>query len=190
MDPRATEILDFWTGLGPKGWYEADPAVDREIGDRWGELWETARIGGLRRWRTDPRSCLALVLLLDQFPRNMFRDDARAFASDARARMVVRDAIDTGFDKLVPVPERQFFYLPFMHSEISSDQDQCVRLVLLSLGRTDTLTHARAHREVIRRFGRFPTRNAELGRTSTADEAAYLDAGGYRTLVDSLRKAS
>lgn len=186
MDPRATEILDFWTGLGPKGWYEADPAVDREIGDRWGELWETARIGGLRRWRTDPRSCLALVLLLDQFPRNMFRDDARAFASDARARMVVRDAIDTGFDKLVPVPERQFFYLPFMHSEISSDQDQCVRLVLLSLGRTDTLTHARAHREVIRRFGRFPYRNAALGRTSTPAEQAFLDAGGYRAALEAV----
>lgn len=180
MDPRAGEILEFWKRIGPKGWYEVDPAVDREITERWGELWETARAGGLHEWRADARSCLALLLLLDQFPRNMFRGDARAFASDARARAVARGAIDAGFDKSIPAPERQFFYLPLMHSEVSADQDQCVRLVLLNLGKTDTLTHARAHRAVIRQFGRFPYRNAALGRETTQAEAAFLEAGGYR----------
>lgn len=180
MDPRAEEILEFWDRIGPEGWYEVNEAIDREIIDRWGELWEIGRIGVLRDWRATPRSCLALLLLLDQFPRNMFRGDARSFASDARARDVARAAIASGFDKSIPAPERQFFYLPLMHSEVSSDQDQCVRLVLLNLGRTDTLDHARAHRAVIRQFGRFPYRNDALGRETTPAEAAFLEAGGYR----------
>jgi uncharacterized protein (DUF924 family) len=184
MDPRAEEVLDFWMRIGPKGWYEVDEAVDREITERWGALWELGRIGALRQWRAAARSCLALVILLDQFPRNMFRGDARAFASDARALMVARAAINSGFDKLVPVPERQFFYLPLMHSEVSADQDQCVRLVLLNLGKGTTLTHARAHRDVIRRFGRFPYRNAALGRPSTPAEVAFLEAGGYRVALE------
>ncbi|MFT3975023.1 MAG: DUF924 family protein [Amaricoccus sp.] len=184
MDPRAEEILEFWTSIGPKGWYEVDDAVDREITERWGTLWESARAGGLHEWRAVARSCLALTVLLDQFPRNMFRGDARAFASDAHARAVARDAIAAGFDKATPVPERQFFYLPLMHSEVSSDQDQCVRLVLLNLGRGGTLDRARAHRAVIRRFGRFPYRNDALGRSSTPEEAAFLDAGGYRSALE------
>ena len=136
MDPRAEEIVKFWTSIGPKGWYEVDDELDREIADRWGSLWEVARTGGLREWRAAAPSCLALVILLDQFPRNMFRNDGRAFASDARALMVARAAIAAGFDKLVRGDERQFFYLPLMHSEVSADQDQCVRLVLLNLGTT------------------------------------------------------
>lgn len=186
MDPRVVEILDYWTSIGPAGWYEVDERVDREIARRWEALWETARAGGLHEWRAEAKSCLALVILLDQFPRNMFRDDARAFASDGRARAVTRAALAAGFDKTVEGPERQFFYLPLMHSEVCTDQDQCVRLVLLNLGRTSTLDHARAHRDVIRRFGRFPYRNAALGRATTAEEAAFLDAGGYRTTLEAL----
>lgn len=186
MDPRAREILDFWTGIGPKGWYEVDDAVDGEIRDRWEALWSEGRNGGLMDWRAQAPSCLALVILLDQFPRNMFRGDARSFASDRRALATARAGIAAGFDKLVAGPERQFFYLPLMHSEISSDQDQCVRLVLLNLGKGDTLQHARAHRDVIRRFGRFPYRNAALGRATTPAEAAFLQAGGYKEALESV----
>lgn len=186
MDPRASEILEFWHSIGPEGWYEVNEEIDREIVRRWEGLWAVARAGGLHAWRAEARSCLALLILLDQFPRNMFRDDRRAFASDGRALAVARGAIAAGFDKLVDEAERQFFYLPLMHSEISSDQDQCVRLVLLNLGKVDTLDHARAHRFVIRKFGRFPYRNAALGRTSTSAEAAFLDAGGYRAALDAV----
>lgn len=186
MDPRATEIMDFWLKLGPKGWYEANDAVDDEIRARWADLWETARAGGLGDWRPLAPSCLALLVLLDQFPRNMFRGDACAFATDRRALTVARTAINARLDQQVPVPERQFFYLPMMHSEISADQDQCVRLVLMNLGRGETLRHARAHREVIRRFGRFPYRNDALGRATTPEEAAFLEAGGYRSALDAI----
>ncbi len=179
MDPRATEIIEYWNGLGPKRWYEVDAAVDDEIRSRWAELWAEARAGRLDRWRVSPQGCLALLLLLDQFPRNMFRGDARAFASDRQALAVARGAIAHGFDRQVALPERQFFYLPLMHSEIASDQDQGVRLILMNFGRGETLRHARAHRAVIRQFGRFPYRNDVLGRASTAEEAAFLAAGGY-----------
>jgi uncharacterized protein (DUF924 family) len=184
MDPRANEILDFWLGIGPKGWYEVDASVDRQITERWRGLWETAQAGALDDWRARERSCLALVILLDQFPRNMFRGDPRSFASDRRALAAARWAISNGFDKLVDAPERQFFYLPLMHSEIAADQDQCVRLVLLNLGAGDTLHHARAHRDVIRKFGRFPYRNVALGRRSTPEEAEFLEAGGYRAALE------
>lgn len=184
MDPRAKEIMDFWTGIGPGGWYEVDEAVDNEIRERWQSLWEGARAGELRGWRAHAETCLPLVILLDQFPRNMFRGDARSFASDARALMVARAGIAAGFDQQTPNPLRQFFYMPLMHSEISADQDQCVRLVLLNLDGRETLRHARAHRDVIRRFGRFPYRNEALARQTTPGEAEFLDAGGYRAALD------
>jgi uncharacterized protein (DUF924 family) len=184
MDDTARELLDFWLGLGPEGWYRTDAAVDATIRDRWGAAWETARSGGLNDWRAAPDSCLALVILLDQFPRNMFRQDARAFASDARALAVATTAILHGMDRRVGMPERQFFYLPLTHSEVQCNQDHSVRLFLIHFGRDGYLRHAQVHREIIRRFGRFPFRNAALGRESTPEEVAFLAEGGYRAVLD------
>jgi uncharacterized protein (DUF924 family) len=185
VDPAAQELLDFWLGeLKPDGWFRVDEALDKRIRDRWRPLWEEARAGGLREWTVAPMSCLALVILLDQFPRNMFRGSALAFASDRRALAVAKAAILAGHDRRVEGPERGFFYLPFEHSELQVDQDRSVRLVLLAFGKdSEYLVHARAHREVIRRFGRFPYRNAALGRESTPEEVAFLDAGGYAAML-------
>jgi uncharacterized protein (DUF924 family) len=185
MDAKAQELLDFWLGeVGPDGWYDVDDGRDAAIRDRFGGLWEEARAGGLVHWRTATASCLALVILLDQFPRNMFRGDARAFATDASALTVAKLAILHGKDRQVGLPERQFFYMPLQHSELVVNQDQSVRLFLLAFGHDGYyLNHARAHRAIIRRFGRFPTRNACLGRASTPEEIAFLQAGGYGTVV-------
>ena len=180
MDPRAAAALDFWLGeIGPKGWYEVDEGLDAAIRERFGPLWEEARRGGLEAWPGKAESCLALVILLDQFPRNMFRGDARAFATDARALAVAKSAIARGLDERVAMPERQFFYLPLMHSEVLADQDRSVRLFTLLPDGAENLKHARAHRAVIRRFGRFPYRNAALGRATREAEREWLAAGGY-----------
>lgn len=186
MDATAREVLDYWLGLGPEAWYRGGEALDREIRDRWLPLWEGASTGALRHWRCAPDSTLALLVVLDQFPRNMFRDDARAFSTDKRALDVAKTAILHGTDRSQPLPERQFFYTPLMHSEILSNQDQSVRLYLMSFGRGEQLRHARAHREIIRRFGRFPYRNAALGRESTPEEVAFLAGGGYRAVIEEL----
>lgn len=182
MDPRARDVLDYWLGVGPDGWYRGGEALDQEIRDRWGGLWEEGRVGALNDWRASPEGSLALIVLLDQFPRNMFRNDPLAYASDARALAAAKTAILHVQDKRVPLPERQFFYAPLMHSEILSNQDQSVRMYLLNFGRGVMLAHAQAHREIIRRFGRFPYRNAPLGRESTPEEVAFLDEGGYMAM--------
>lgn len=188
MDPRAEELARFWLEeVGEEGWYARSDALDARIRDRWLPLWEEACAGGFDGWRCTPRGTLALVILLDQFPRNMFRGDARAFATDVRARQVAKDAILRGFDRRVPLPERQFLYMPLEHSEMPSDQDWSVRLMLLSFGRdSEMLRHARAHRAVIRRFGRFPYRNAALGRESRPDEVAFLADGGYAVALEAV----
>jgi len=183
-------ILDYWIDeVGPDGWYGSDADRDATIRDRYASLWEQGRAGHLDDWRCKPQSCLALLILLDQFPRNMFREDPRAFASDPVAVSTAKIAVSHGHDVAIDPPARQFFYLPFMHSESRSEQERSVRLVLLRLGRGETLRHARAHREIIRRFGRFPHRNAVLGRQSTAAEIAYLEGGGYGRLVEDFAAA-
>jgi uncharacterized protein (DUF924 family) len=186
MDARAEELVDFWLNeVGETGWYLQDDALDARIRERWLPLWEEARTGALEVWRCTPRATLGLLVLLDQFPRNMFRGDARAFATDAQARRCAKDAILRGFDVRVPLPERQFYYMPLEHSELLPDQDRSVRLMLLAFGRdSEMLRHARAHREVIRRFGRFPYRNAALGRESRPEEVEFLAAGGYRAALE------
>ena len=187
MDVAAQELLDFWLGeIGPEGWFKVDEALDTRIRDRWQPLWEEARDGKLIEWTVAPRSSLALLILLDQFPRNMFRGSAQAFSSDRRALSVTRSAILRGQDRRVELSERSFFYLPLMHSEVQADQDRSVRLYLIAFGHDENLRHAKAHREIIRRFGRFPFRNAALGRTNTADETAFLEAGGYLKLLDEI----
>lgn len=187
MDEAAQDILDFWLDeIGPEGWYKSDPALDAGIRDRFMDVWQRGRTGELDVWRCKPEACLALIILLDQFPRNMFRDEARAFASDAKALATAKIAITHGHDRGFEPPVRQFFYLPMMHSEMRSEQERSVRLCLLSFGRNETFRHALAHREVIRRFGRFPYRNAALGRVTTPAEAEFLQAGGYGSVIKTI----
>lgn len=186
-DPKT--VLEFWIDeVGPKGWYGGGAELDATIRDRFSPLWEQARDGVLEGWCCDARGTLAYVILTDQFPRNMFRADARAYATDRRAMMASVPAIHRRWDLTIPEPQRQFYYMPLMHSESTTDQDHCVRLMLTRMPDTgaDNLRHARAHREIIRRFGRFPYRNAALGRGSSPEEAAFLDEGGYRQILDSL----
>ncbi len=178
----AETILDFWLNeVGPARWYAADPALDRTITERFADAVNDARDGALNDWILTPRSALALILLLDQFPRHIWRDQPKAFESDARAMAKAKRAMTLGHDMKIDEPARQFFYLPLMHSETQADQDRCVRLILTRMPKTGAanLPHAVAHRDVIRKFGRFPYRNAALKRASTAAESAWLDAGGY-----------
>jgi len=185
-------ILQFWLDeIGPKGWYASRPEIDEAISSRFGAVWDAARGGGWLGWTPAPRSTLALLIVLDQFPRNMFRNDPRAFATDRLALSRAKCALDKGWDLRIDPPARQFFYLPLMHSESLVDQDRAVRLFAERMpDASDNLMHAKAHRDVIRRFGRFPHRNSDLNRATTPAERAFLDEGGYRSVVDTLRVAS
>ncbi len=180
MEPK--EVLDFWLGeVGPDQWYDDDPDLDEMMRDRFEAAWESARDGGFEHWMVTPEGALALLILLDQFPRNMFRGTAKAYSSDQRALALSKRALDMGHDVKVSEPGRQFFYLPLMHSECLADQERCVRLIACRMPETggQNLPHAVKHREVIRRFGRFPSRNVPLGRHDTAPELAYRAEGGY-----------
>ncbi len=175
------EVLAFWIDqIGPEGWYKADDALDAEIVEKFRSTWDAAREGALSLWLTYPSGTLAYLILTDQFSRNMFRDDAMAFATDAAALAVAKSAIQKGWDLKIDPPARQFFYLPLMHSENLCDQDRCVRLLVERMPDSKSnLLHAQAHREVIRRFGRFPYRNSALSRTDTKGEVDYAERGGY-----------
>lgn len=186
------DVLTFWIDeVGPERWYAADAALDAEITVRFSDLWEKARQSQLNTWASSPKGCLAYLIVTDQFPRNMFRTDPRAFATDAMARHVAARACHLGFDCQIDEPARQFFYLPLMHSESQMDQDRSVRMFLLRMPKTGAgnLLHARAHRAVIRAFGRFPYRNAALGRRSTTAEAEWLTTGGYSQTLRTLEAA-
>ena len=174
----ADEIVEFWREAGPERWFCADDAFDAEIRAKFIVAYDAAARGGLDSWRERLTGALALVLLLDQFPRNMFRGQAQAFATDNHARTVASDAIARGYDRQLPIPERSFFYLPFMHSEDPADQARCVALYR-EAGDGEGLAHAALHCEIISRFGRFPHRNRALGRQTTAVEQAFLDGGGF-----------
>jgi uncharacterized protein (DUF924 family) len=174
----ANDVLAFWRAAGEKKWFAKDDAFDAEIRTRFLPTYEAAARGELADWEATPEGALALAIVLDQFPRNMFRGDARAFAADATARAVADRAIQRGFDAKVPVDERLFFYLPFEHSESMVDQERSCALVK-TLGNADLLHWAELHADIIRRFGRFPHRNAVLGRATTPDEKAYLDNDGF-----------
>ncbi|WP_372603241.1 DUF924 family protein [Actibacterium sp.] len=186
------DVIRFWLDeVGPTGWYAGGEELDAKVRDRFGDLWAEAHAGGLHKWLTDPRGTLAYLLVTDQFPRNMFRNDPRAFATDGMARAAAKHAIAMEFDLRIPEPAREFFYMPLMHSEMISDQDRCVRLIMISMRESgpDKLLHARAHREVIRHYGRFPHRNAALSRENSAEEEKYLSEGGYMRFVEQLRAA-
>jgi uncharacterized protein (DUF924 family) len=176
-------ILGFWLDeVGPNGWYQSSEAIDARIAADFRDLWDRAMAGGLIDWPGSARGALAYLILTDQFPRNMFRGTGRAFASDGLARRVAGSAIWRGLDLATAEPQRQFFYLPLMHSEVLPDQERSIRLILTRMpetGRKNNLPHALQHREVIRRFGRFPSRNRPLGRRDTEAERAYRATGGY-----------
>lgn len=151
-------VLGYWLDeLGPVGWYDGTEAVDAAIRDRFLTAWQDARDGAYGLWLTFPTGALAYVLLTDQFPRNMFRNDGQAFATDRQALAAAKAAINHGWDMRIGEPARQFFYLPLMHSENLADQDRAVRLIKERMPDTgaSNLLHARAHREIIRQFGRF-----------------------------------
>jgi uncharacterized protein (DUF924 family) len=187
---RVQEVLDFWLEkIGPEGWYAGGETIDTAVRGRFEGLWHEAMAGACGPWLTDARGALAYIVVTDQFPRNMFRDTARAFASDPHARAAGKLAVSEGWDMAVPEPERMFFYMPYEHSESLADQDESVRLIAARLPETGAgyVVHAEAHREVIRAFGRFPTRNAALGRATTPAEATWLAAGGYGAVVRALQ---
>ena len=172
------DLLAFWRDAGPDRWYARDDAFDAEVRRRFLGLWQRAAAGELSSWETSDDGALALVIVLDQFPRNMFRGDARTYASDALAREVAHRAIDRGVDARIDPPLRQFLHLPFMHSEHLADQLRCIELSRKA-GDTESLKWAEHHADIIRRFGRFPHRNRILGRATTPEEQAFLDEGGF-----------
>ncbi len=186
------EILAYWLDeVGADGWYAGGEALDAEIRDRFLEDWKRAVDGSYAMWLTYPSGTLAYIILTDQFPRNMFRDTARAFSSDRLARAAAKVAISRGWDMKIDGMGRQFFYMPLMHSECLVDQDRSVRLIKERMpdGGAANLVHAKAHREVIRLFGRFPTRNAALARATTPDEAVFVQTGGYRKALEMVSAA-
>lgn len=176
------DILEFWLDkIGPEGWYKEDAVLDARILERFQSTWDGAVEGRYSLWLTYPSGALAYIILTDQFSRNMFRGTARAFASDKLALATAKSSVQKGWDMKIDEPARQFFYLPMMHSECLTDQERCVRLMHERMPKTgaSNLHHARAHREVIRQFGRFPYRNTALTRDTTHAESAYLASGGY-----------
>jgi uncharacterized protein (DUF924 family) len=175
VEPK--DVLAFWRDAGASQWFRKDEAFDRAFRDRFLAAHEAALRGELDGWAEHPDGALALVILLDQFPRNAFRGTARAFDSDPKALAVARSAVQSAFDAQVDVPLRLFFYLPFAHSEQLADQDRSVELTR-AIG-DEPSRSAVVHRDIIEKFGRFPHRNAILGRTSTPDEQRFLDDGGF-----------
>lgn len=187
---RAEEVLAYWLDdVGPSGWYAIDEKIDNEIRDRFEEAWQAACEGTYALWLTYPSGALAYIILMDQFPRNMFRGDAKAFSSDPAALAAAKNAIDHGWDMKIDEPARQFFYTPLMHSENLCDQERCVRLMCERMPQTGApnLMHAKAHRDVIREFGRFPYRNQALHRHDTATETEFLASGGYGRRIRELQ---
>lgn len=196
LPPRADTTLAFWFGhpsepdygLYRKNWFIKDTAFDQAIRQRFLSDVEHAAGGDYDGWQSSAESAVALLLLLDQFPRNLYRGDARSFATDAKALEVAKGLVDTGKHQTLIPAHRFFVYVPFEHSEEMTNQDRCVALMEsliqefpnLEKGLTDGLDYAKRHREIIKRFGRFPHRNDVLGRVSTPEEAAFLQQPGSR----------
>jgi len=178
MTDQAAEVVSFWQNAGKESWYKKDTAFDDEIRRRFLSLHEAAAKGALDDWMGSAQGALALMILLDQFPRNMFRGQARMFATDEQARTLAAAAIERGFDAQVDPIMRSFFYLPYMHSEDLADQERCIKLYAAA-GDADGLKWADLHADIVRKFDRFPHRNTVLGRSTTPEEQAFLDAGGF-----------
>jgi uncharacterized protein (DUF924 family) len=173
------EIVAFWQEAGPERWFAKDDAFDAAIRERFLETYEAAARGDLNEWELEHEGALAVILLLDQFPRNMFRGTRRAYATDDTALLAAERAIDRGHDRAVDPSLRRFFYLPFMHAEDPAMQERSVTLNE-EFGDPESIKYAHHHREIVARFGRFPHRNAILDRGTTAEEAAFLESDGFR----------
>ncbi|HKP26862.1 MAG TPA: DUF924 family protein [Dongiaceae bacterium] len=174
------EILEFWfSDRARQLWFEKDSAFDADCRTRFGPLVHEAQMGGFDDWRASPDGALALLLLLDQFARNIFRGQAKAFLGDPRAREIAAQAIARGFDQRYPFPDRVFFYLPFEHCETLANQNRYIALMegcMREFGEVaaEYLDYAHRHKVIIKRFGRFPHRNEALGRETTEEEAEFL----------------
>ncbi|WP_333794023.1 DUF924 family protein [Hyphomicrobium sp.] len=173
----AAAVIAFWREAGPERWFVKDDIFDKRFRSHCSALYEKAARGELDSWLADPEGALALILLLDQFPRNCFRGTPRMFATDAAALAAASAAVAAGHDRAIDPSLRLFLYLPFEHSESLADQDRSVALIT-PLGE-ELLAYAEDHRAIIRRFGRFPHRNAILGRETTPEEQRFLDEGGF-----------
>ena len=172
------DVLAFWRAAGPAKWFVKDTNFDDEIRQRFLATHEAAAAGRLATWEESAEGALALLILLDQFPRNMFRGSARMFATDPLARDIAEKSLARGFDQQVAMPDRQFFYMPFEHSEALADQERAVAL-FRATDDAELLKWAELHHDIIRRFGRFPHRNDLLVRPTTAEEHAFLEDGGF-----------
>jgi uncharacterized protein (DUF924 family) len=177
-DLTVAEVVSFWRDAGPDRWWEKDDQFDRLVRSTFLPLHEAAARGELAAWENAPEGALALVILLDQFPRNMFRGSPHAFATDPLAQVVAERAIARGFDVATDQQMRMFLYMPFMHSEVLHHQDRCVEL-MATMADDGLGKFATVHRDIIAKFGRFPHRNSALGRATTAAEQDFLDAGGF-----------
>ncbi len=175
IDPQT--IVDFWRDLGPERWFARDDELDATIAQRFGDVYERAAASELDGWADEPNGALALVLILDQFPRNMFRGTPRAFETDAKALQLAKAALARGDHYHVGEDVNQFFALPLMHSENLEDQEACVRW-MGEIGE-ENVPYAEEHRDIVARFGRFPHRNTILGRATTSEEQAFLEGGGF-----------
>lgn len=184
------EVRRFWLDeVGPEGWYKGGKDLDALCEERFGAAVDAARNGAFRDWLSRPETALAYLILTDQLPRNIYRGCALAFHADPLARSGAAIALERGHDRKVEGVERQFFYLPFEHAENRQAQSLSVCLFLTRLpdDRGENLVHARAHREIIRRFGRFPFRNAALNRASSPAEERFLAEEGYAGVVNRLK---
>ena len=189
MDPEF--ILNFWLDeVGPNCWYSSDDSLDGLIERKFKETLQYILSGGHSLWLTYPSGALAYIIVLDQFSRNIFRGNKSSFAAERIAIAASKQSIKFKFDLKIDEPARQFFYMPLMHSENLYDQEKCIRQILqkLPLSGLNLLKHARAHRELIRSYGRFPNRNSQLGRTNTLLEQEYLDQGGYQSILSRINK--
>ena len=186
-DPAsADDVLDFWFGREAdpgygdfrEAWFTKDPEFDGQVRERFEALHEAAASGELDGWMEEARTCLALVILLDQFPRNMFRGDPRSYATDHKAQLAAEHAVDGALDRELPAFQRMFLYMPFMHSENLEHQRRSVELFRALGGASNSSDYAVRHMEIIERFGRFPHRNEVLGRRTTPEEEEFLTQPG------------
>lgn len=176
--PSPEDVLDFWFSAGPQKWFAKDDDFDADIIKRFSLAYQHASEDKLDEWASTTQGLLALIVLLDQFPRNMFRGSPKTFATDEKALDLAKKAIDTRVDAELPRDVRQWIYIPFMHAEDLDEQERCVALFTV-LENSNNLKFAIEHRDIIKRFKRFPHRNAVLGRTSTEEELAFLADGGF-----------
>lgn len=176
-DDSAAAVVDFWRAAGRHAWFRKDDVFDRKFRARFLQAHERAARGDFDDWVANADGALALMILLDQFPRNAFRDTPRSFATDGKARQLAHRIVEAGVDREVPAELRSFIYLPFEHSEDPADQQRSLALMRPLGG--EALQYAQVHADVIRRFGRFPHRNRILGRESTPEEMQFLASGGF-----------